>query len=76
MGAPDQRSRDRVTDVPVGFYRTVTQELSRLGFKYESTRRHEVWVNASGRKLTVPYNLSSKHTANGILKDAGSSLRV
>jgi hypothetical protein len=31
-----------------------------------------VWWNpATGQKVTVPWKIMSRHTANGILKDAG-----
>jgi hypothetical protein len=59
-----------------GFYKAVTEELSKRGYRYLKTSKHEVWVNSDGRKLTVPFNLKSRHTANAILKDAGSSVRV
>jgi predicted RNA binding protein YcfA (HicA-like mRNA interferase family) len=33
---------------------------------------HDVWYNPkNGQKVTVPVKLMSRHTANGILKDAG-----
>ena len=32
---------------------------------------HDVWVTAGGKRLTVPVKIKSRHTANGILKDAG-----
>jgi predicted RNA binding protein YcfA (HicA-like mRNA interferase family) len=33
---------------------------------------HEIWKHAtSGRKVSVPYDCNVRHTANGILKDAG-----
>jgi hypothetical protein len=58
-----------------GFYREVTKELTRLGFRFIETNRHEVWGNGS-KKLTVPFNLKSRYTANGILKDAGSDKKL
>jgi len=58
-----------------GFYKAVTEELSKHGYHYLKTSRHEV-VNSTGKKLTVPFNLKSRYTANVILKDAGSSVRV
>jgi hypothetical protein len=31
-----------------------------------------VWYNSkTGQKVTVPWKIESRHTANGILKDAG-----
>lgn len=62
--------------MPIGSYREVMQILARLGYRYLTTKRHEVWVNAAGHKLTVPFNLKSRHTANAILKDAGADERL
>ncbi|WP_374624577.1 type II toxin-antitoxin system HicA family toxin [Devosia sp.] len=59
-----------------GFYNAVVSELKNLGYRYLETNRHEVWQNGDGHKVTVPFNLKSRHTANGILKDAGSTLHL
>ncbi len=59
-----------------GYYSAVVKELKNLGYWYVRTNRHEVWQNRDGHKLTVPFNMKSRHTANGILKDAGSSVRL
>jgi len=32
---------------------------------------HDVWATPTGRRVTVPVSIKSRHTANGILKDAG-----
>jgi predicted RNA binding protein YcfA (HicA-like mRNA interferase family) len=32
---------------------------------------HEIWKTPAGKKLIVPKNTEQRHTANGILKDAG-----
>jgi predicted RNA binding protein YcfA (HicA-like mRNA interferase family) len=32
---------------------------------------HEVWENDSGQRFTVDNNIKSRHTANGVLKQAG-----
>jgi predicted RNA binding protein YcfA (HicA-like mRNA interferase family) len=38
---------------------------------------HEKWVHPdSGRTMIVPFNLKSRHTANAILKDIGSPVRL
>ncbi|MYJ75973.1 MAG: type II toxin-antitoxin system HicA family toxin [Gammaproteobacteria bacterium] len=50
-----------------------------MGFKRTPGGKgsHEKWRStASGRRLIVPRNLKSRHTANGILGDAGSDKRV
>jgi predicted RNA binding protein YcfA (HicA-like mRNA interferase family) len=45
-----------------------------LGFRYAGNAKgsHENWENVTGKRLLVPRNLGSRHTANSILKDAGS----
>lgn len=64
--------------MPDGYYRAVTKILHDLGFRHEGNAKgsHEKWINAQGRILIVPRSLRSRHTANGILKDAGSSHRL
>ena len=65
--------------MPGSYYRTVADELGRLGFKRTSGGKgsHEKWRSeATGRRLIVPRNLKSRHTANGILADAGSDKRL
>ena len=64
--------------MPEGFYLAVSKELRRLGFRHDSNAKgsHERWVNEAGRLLIVPRNLKSRHTANAILKDAGSSMHL
>lgn len=60
-----------------GYYKAVVAELRQLGFSQAPGGKgsHEKWVNAAGRILIVPRNLYVRHTANGILKDAGSIKR-
>ena len=61
------------------YYSIVTREISKLGFEYWKNAKgsHEKWkCLKTGRILLVPYNLKSRHTANGILKSAGSDLKV
>jgi len=64
--------------LPDDFYKEVTDELGRLGFckKNGGKGSHEKWKRDDGPTLTVPYNLKSRYTANGILKDAGSEVKV
>ena len=63
--------------MPQGFYLAVTKELRALGYSYVGNAKgsHEKWARA-GHMLIVPNNLASRHTANGILRDAGSSLHL
>jgi predicted RNA binding protein YcfA (HicA-like mRNA interferase family) len=32
---------------------------------------HDIWVTHEGKRIVVPIHIKSRHTANGILKDAG-----
>jgi predicted RNA binding protein YcfA (HicA-like mRNA interferase family) len=62
--------------MPDGFYRELVKELIRMGFVYERQAKgsHEQWRNVSTKvSVTVPRNVFSRHTANGILKKAGSA---
>jgi predicted RNA binding protein YcfA (HicA-like mRNA interferase family) len=62
-----------------GYYKTVKTIISALGFHYLANAKgsHEKWRSAhTGKVLLVPRNLMSRHTANAILKDAGSDTRV
>ena len=64
------------------FYRIVISELRRLKYtkkKGGGKGSHERWKPPDGADTptaTVPYDLKSRHTANSILKEAGSSKRV
>jgi predicted RNA binding protein YcfA (HicA-like mRNA interferase family) len=60
--------------VPEGYYAVVVRELKACGYRYHSQAKgsHERWVSEAGKTLIVPRNLKSRHTANGILRDAGS----
>ena len=65
--------------MPEGFYREVTVELKSLGFAYWKSAKgsHEKWRSQeTGVILIVPHGLKSRHTANAILRDAGSSKRI
>jgi hypothetical protein len=60
-----------------GFYPIVTRILRSHLFEYLRSAKgdHEIW--SDGRvKVTVPYNLIKKNTANAILKKAGIDERV
>ncbi|MBO6725758.1 MAG: type II toxin-antitoxin system HicA family toxin [Rhizobiaceae bacterium] len=62
-----------------GFYDDVIKELASRGFSYWKPAKgsHEKWRHGtSGKILLVPRNLKSRHTANGILKDSGSSKKL
>lgn len=62
-----------------GYYKLVRDIISELGFHYMKNAKgsHEKWKSAeTGKILLVPRNLQSRHTANAILKDAGSVKRL
>lgn len=58
-----------------GFYRDLVKELQRLGYAYSGQAKgsHEKWRAPGRQTLIVPRNLDKRHTANAILKMAGSS---
>jgi predicted RNA binding protein YcfA (HicA-like mRNA interferase family) len=60
------------------FYRELTLELRNLGYVQIGNAKgsHEKWRNPdTGQTLIVPPGTKSRHTANAILKDAGSAKR-
>ena len=60
-------------------YRQVTRLLASAGYVRGTGGKgsHEKWENdVLGRKVIVPRNLKSRHTANGILKSAGLPDRI
>jgi predicted RNA binding protein YcfA (HicA-like mRNA interferase family) len=62
--------------MPKGFYKDLIKELSALGFEYSKQGKgsHEKWRNHQNKQsVLVPHNLGSRHTANEILKQAGST---
>ncbi len=57
-----------------GFYKEVCKLIAAAGFSYSENAKgsHEKWRNEnSGKTLIIPRKIKSRHTANGILKDAG-----
>jgi predicted RNA binding protein YcfA (HicA-like mRNA interferase family) len=61
-----------------GFYKLLVKLLIEHGYVFHAAAKgsHEKWRNpASGVAVIVPRNLFSRHTANGILKDAGIDRR-
>lgn len=58
-----------------GYYTAVVRELQALGYRYLTHAKgsHEKWTGPSGKTAIVPRNLMSRHTANAILRDAGSA---
>ena len=60
-----------------GYYTAVAKVLKANGFHYVTHAKgsHEKWINAAGKTIIVPRNLMSRHTANAILRDAGSAVK-
>ena len=57
-----------------GFYRELISMLERAGCKFvrEGSGDHEIWYSPRTRiHFTVDKGTKSRHTANGILKQAG-----
>jgi predicted RNA binding protein YcfA (HicA-like mRNA interferase family) len=57
-----------------GFYRQVCEHLEQAGcnFVRHGKGDHDIWHSPLTRRhITVPYKILSRHTANGICKDAG-----
>lgn len=58
-----------------GYYKKVAKELAQLGYERQHGGKHQKWVDSSGRVMIVPHNIKSRHTANEIMKNVGSSLK-
>ncbi|MBP1850457.1 type II toxin-antitoxin system HicA family toxin [Rhizobium halophytocola] len=57
----------------------MTKILAALGYAYFANIKgsHDKWRHGeTGKLVLVPHNLQSRHTANAILKSAGSSETV
>jgi predicted RNA binding protein YcfA (HicA-like mRNA interferase family) len=57
-----------------GYASAVRAKLEEAGWRFlrHGKGDHDIWHNPQTKKrVTVPVKLMSRHTANGILKDAG-----
>jgi predicted RNA binding protein YcfA (HicA-like mRNA interferase family) len=57
-----------------GYGSAVRKKLREAGWllHHRGKGDHDVWYDPrTGQKVTVPVKLMSRHTANGILRDAG-----
>ncbi|EAW1321487.1 type II toxin-antitoxin system HicA family toxin [Salmonella enterica subsp. diarizonae] len=57
-----------------GLYPKLTELLTSAGcyFDRQGKGSHEIWFSpVTEKKFSVPFTIVSKHTANGILKQAG-----
>jgi len=60
--------------MPATFDRELRQLLERAGCYYVRAGKgsHEIWYSpVSKRRFVVPAGIVSRHTSNGVLKDAG-----
>ena len=62
--------------MPDDFYPEVTKELRALGYERRHGSKHETWINPKGHVMIVPRKIKSRHTANGIPEDSGSTRRL
>jgi predicted RNA binding protein YcfA (HicA-like mRNA interferase family) len=55
------------------FGKAVRTQLTEAGcaFLRHGKGDHDIWTTAAGKRIVVPVQIKSRHTANGILKDAG-----
>lgn len=55
------------------FGKPVREKLAAAGcvFRRHGKGDHDIWTTPDGKRLIVPVSIKSRHTANGILKDAG-----
>jgi len=55
------------------FGKAVRLKLGEVGstFLRHGKGDHDIWTTAAGQRIVVPVRIKSRHTANGILKDAG-----
>lgn len=67
----------RRPDVVKGFYDEVVRLLREAGYYNDGGSKHQKWCHDDSKPtVTVPHNILSRHTANGILKDAGISKKL
>jgi predicted RNA binding protein YcfA (HicA-like mRNA interferase family) len=55
------------------FGKVVRDKLSEAGYTFHRHGKgdHDIWITKQGKRIVVPVQIKSRHTANGILKDAG-----
>jgi predicted RNA binding protein YcfA (HicA-like mRNA interferase family) len=62
-----------------GYYEPLCKILRAHGWRFLRSGKgsHEIWCDKHDkRRTTVPHNCQSRHTANGILRDAGIKDRL
>ena len=60
-----------------GYERKIVKLLKQRGYVLERRPRgsHDIW-SKDGLEITVPAKINKRHTANGILKEAGLSTKL
>jgi predicted RNA binding protein YcfA (HicA-like mRNA interferase family) len=55
------------------FGKPVRDQLGNVGcsFLRHGKGDHDIWMTPEGKRIVVPVQIKSRHTANGILKEAG-----
>lgn len=55
------------------FGKPVRDRLSEVGCSFHRHGKgdHDIWTTPQGKRIVVPVQIKSRHTANGILKEAG-----
>jgi hypothetical protein len=55
------------------FGKAVRDKLSEAGCTFHRRGKgdHDIWITEQRKRIVVPVQIKSRHTANGILKDAG-----
>lgn len=61
-----------------GFEKEIRRHLRDAGFVIERRPRgsHDIWTNEEGFEVSVPSKIKNRHTANGVLKQAGIDAKV
>lgn len=62
----------------MSLYKDLTTILKDNGYKFERQGKgsHEFWCKENKDCVSVPSNIKSRHTANGILKDAHIKIKL
>lgn len=60
-----------------GYYKQVKRLLQEHGWEWiRQVGSHEIWHKQGHTPVTLSVNCKSRHTANGILKDAGIKTKI
>ena len=73
---PHERSADTRIIMSKYYNKDINRELEKQGYHLVGGSKHAKWHHESKSTVMVPRKLVDRHTANEILKTAGSSKRV